>query len=661
MWALRTSSVSISLILTGITPLVHANLWTVNIDESPAPSPEDGPPFSAHASRNHALLPAQICEIVGAYVACVLIVCSLLLTVARRRRREAQIVRMGAVEMVAPTVAFGASPISPKSPNSWYSPRKLQKKMSAPSSTKSVTSLVSPGLDSNASFDLGILEANKAARERELENLYAAALAQEDAKSQITITEGPLSPPIQDEIGISLQQVPSPQQLPRLSTSSRSLARLRPTPSDAATIASPRSPVRAIYPPDSPIPMYPPSPALPSSPLSTQHFHYSQAGYRSPTPPSKPPAAPSLASTIDGPRSIDSWDSNHRGQRKAKKQPRHLDIKTSLQSTHHTPTHDQQRQQGVQAVPLTPRYHNEASVYPEAMTGSDGPTTSAMHERWSHQSSKVDSLERRGETHDGDEYAEAFGEPESRIDQKRDLPPYAPQRKMSDYRQHHNNTSTSSASNATASTLTGALPFRTMAAAQHQQHPQQPPLQHHQHQHLHPYQHHAQQPANPASPPPTKTTYLSLQSRHNHPSATLNRNRQLQPHHQLAAIRTGNTTPFTPFTPRTPYTPYMPFTPITPVTPRLLNRAERRAAERERAERARIGGGGFGVVDEEEGAIGGIGGGGGGGNSGRRMGGRSGVGGGGGGGARIRMTVGAAVVEEEDGVLDEEEMWGVAY
>ena len=147
------------------------DLWVVDIDNGPAPSPEDGPPFSAHATRDRALLPYQIAGIVGSYVATVFILGTLLLTVGRKLRRRAQDMAARPTEMVKPMGrAFDPSPISPLSSSgrSWYSPRKLRSKKSANGSVRSgrsgFSNTRSPGMNSVASFDANVIEADRLQR-----------------------------------------------------------------------------------------------------------------------------------------------------------------------------------------------------------------------------------------------------------------------------------------------------------------------------------------------------------------------------------------------------------------------------------------------------------------------------------------------------------------
>src|ERR1700712_4207764 len=102
-----------ALVLLSLTTYTTADLWSVDIDLSPAPSPEDGPHFSAHASRDKSLLPFQIVGIVGSYLGSVLIIVTLLLTVGRSRRRIAldRAAEARCTEMVKPmNRAFDPSP-----------------------------------------------------------------------------------------------------------------------------------------------------------------------------------------------------------------------------------------------------------------------------------------------------------------------------------------------------------------------------------------------------------------------------------------------------------------------------------------------------------------------------------------------------------------------
>lgn len=331
--------------------LVQAGLWTVDIDNGPGPSPEDGPPLSAHASRNPDLLAGQICGIIGAYLATIFILGSLLLTFGRRLRRAAlSASSLTSVEMVKPSITqFDDSPLSPHSQRSWYSPRRLRKKRSMQGSTRTVSNPSSPAAQSVASFDPGVIEADRVARQQELEHLYAAALAQEAAKSRTTITE---------------EEAPSPEptssrprrQAPRLLTSAPALAHLHLQESQISPV-SPRSPVRAIYPPRSPH-------LQPASPISPMRLDYGQAA----SPRIRMPTSPGAASTRTRTSSFGSQIEGKRprkGLRNLRIQHRHYPSEVSDEEVR---------------TPLTPRYYTDPGVPPSPPPRSEAPTTPGTHD-----------------------------------------------------------------------------------------------------------------------------------------------------------------------------------------------------------------------------------------------------------------------------------------
>ncbi|TKA61761.1 hypothetical protein B0A49_11864 [Cryomyces minteri] len=182
------------LLSTAYPTLALAGFWTVHIENGAAPSPEDGPPLSRTASRDRALLPGQICGILGAYVLFVLIVGTAFLTVGRRLRRTAGTSREApAIEMVKTvTGAFDISPVSPSSSHrtwrAWHSPHSFafgSKKGNAPSLKSVKSNSDSPAINSILSFDNNVIEADKAKRQDEMERLYAAVMAQEDSKFRV--------------------------------------------------------------------------------------------------------------------------------------------------------------------------------------------------------------------------------------------------------------------------------------------------------------------------------------------------------------------------------------------------------------------------------------------------------------------------------------------
>ncbi|TAQ87811.1 hypothetical protein B7494_g3879 [Chlorociboria aeruginascens] len=198
------------------TAIAPPSIWTVDIDNSPAPSPEDGPPASFHASRNPALLPAQIGAIVSAYVLSVLIIGSAILWIGRRLRRETNVpAKPSDVEMVT-TLAkgfnFDPSPISPRSqphPHSrnfsWPSPtEKDRNPYIFPPSTRA------PPAESHPSIDTRVVTADQEMAQQDLEAIYAHVMEQEAAKAQgIILKEIPL--PLRAQNGPAPLPSESPQ------------------------------------------------------------------------------------------------------------------------------------------------------------------------------------------------------------------------------------------------------------------------------------------------------------------------------------------------------------------------------------------------------------------------------------------------------------------
>ncbi|KAJ4324343.1 hypothetical protein N0V94_001403, partial [Neodidymelliopsis sp. IMI 364377] len=196
-----------------------------------APSPEDGPPASAHATRESQRLPYEICGLVGGYVLTVLLWGILLLTVGRKMRRKA-LDPPAALEFeqelkpITSTFQTPASPSSLRSATSWM--RKFKKPESLSGSTP-----VSPVVQSPMSFDQKVLDADKARAQDDMERLYAAVM-DHDAKKhsrQVSREEPvlPTPPTIRHE-----RRRPS-----AISTTQRGLVD-----------SSPVSPIKAIYPPD---------------------------------------------------------------------------------------------------------------------------------------------------------------------------------------------------------------------------------------------------------------------------------------------------------------------------------------------------------------------------------------------------------------------------
>ncbi|KAF1822364.1 uncharacterized protein K489DRAFT_381107 [Dissoconium aciculare CBS 342.82] len=151
-------------------------IWIIDIDNNPAPSPENGPPLSYYATRDMSLLPYQILGIVGGYVLFVLILGSLLLTFARRLRQQA---RRGFdrgvkdTEMTKPPAHVkDHSFMTYKSRDAWGAGKK-----SSAGSTVTVTPVAGHG----ATFDEGIIARDKHKLQAGLADIYGAVFAAEES------------------------------------------------------------------------------------------------------------------------------------------------------------------------------------------------------------------------------------------------------------------------------------------------------------------------------------------------------------------------------------------------------------------------------------------------------------------------------------------------
>ncbi|KAK5706248.1 hypothetical protein LTR97_001235 [Elasticomyces elasticus] len=522
------------------------DLWKVSIWQGPAPAPEDGPPFSAHATRNKDVLPYEIVGIVLSYVVTVIILGILLLTVGRRLRKRAQEMATRPTELVKPMRRqFDPSPISPRSARSWYT-RKLRNKKSATSSIRSGHSNIgSPGMDSVVSFDANVVEADRARRQEEMERLYAAVMAHDDRKSQGEET--------------TIVEVPpdySQKRPPRIMTDNPRLKHLQAPEMSPRSPGTPKSPIRAIYPPDSPVPSMPQSPgspiraeypAMPSSP------QYNQSGELRENRKDR--------SSSLGSKSTIASETMSTGK-KIRKSLRNIKISAPLQDDN---------SDGAR-TPLSPRFYTDPGIPPEPPTARttettdsrNAPTTPGTAKSWRYP--------------DEDEVEQ--------LDEVRALPQAHPNR-LSTFNYHNEaqaitdaasirrdptnpdgSTKTQLTAPTTASNASRPLPFRQLNTALPS--PQTKPQQ----QQFFPLSpmnfHNARQnpvsPHYPFSAGPGQTQFVSPRR------------------DKFGGPRTGLATP---------YSPYMPFTPLTPVTPHLTSRAERKQrAKEERGLR--------GVVTEEE-------------------------------------------------------------
>ena len=544
------------LLSTASTASAFDCLWCVSIDESPAPSPEDGPPFSAHATRDRGRLPYEIVGIIAGYIGSILILGLLLLTVGRTSRKRAQnmTVNTKGTEMVKPMgKTFDPSPISPGSNRSWYSPRKLRGKKSATSSIRSGrTNQLSPGMESTVSFDANVIEADRQKRNEEMERLYAAVMAQDERKATASTTELPSGAPPE----YSRKNPPQLQRLERLQADSTS---------NPASPHTPKSPVRAIYPPDSPMPEgpqsttspiraeYPATPLTPNYPPTPIHSTTQQERQQGHLRPSR-------ERTYSG-GSGRTVDSSASGSKKLRKSLKNIKISAPIVKQ------DDDNSDGAR-TPLSPRFYTDPGIPPEPPTAR---TVDTIGTAVTGDSDYPPTTPGTGRSF---RYGEEYGSDEEQMDEVRDLPQANPQRlsafnygsqaqAITDAASTRRDPTGSSSANkpsqadaiaqanaAAAAAGNGALPFRQY----HWNQPGSP---------YYPYQH-AQ--GNPWSADPTKTTFGPT------PTKTT----------FLDARRPGQAVGMTPRTGQaTPYSPYMPFTPLTPITPHLTTRTERKQREKE--------------------------------------------------------------------------------
>jgi hypothetical protein len=160
----------------------------LNIDWSPAPPPEEGPPLSAGALRDPAFLPAQIGGIVGSYALSLVLVAAILLYLSKKRRialtsgdeeiefddRKAQ----PSLSLERPLSSPRNIIRSPVRNFSYPSPDKEFHPYIFPSPTSANGA---PGVDQ--SVDQRIVAADKIMAQQQLEDIYKYVMEQEEAKA----------------------------------------------------------------------------------------------------------------------------------------------------------------------------------------------------------------------------------------------------------------------------------------------------------------------------------------------------------------------------------------------------------------------------------------------------------------------------------------------
>ncbi|MCJ1280843.1 hypothetical protein MMC26_000160 [Xylographa opegraphella] len=246
------------LLLSDLASARPVNIWAINIDEGPAPSPEDGPPLSASAIRDKAFLPLELGAVFGAYILAIIVIGSAVFTVGRRLRRSAETSpRTLAMEMMKPVKAappsqtnpWGPSPVSPADTKQmWSSPDISRGQAWAGANTHQKQHSVQSSV---VTFNESVIEEDKSKNEIEMARLYAAVMEHDEKKKSRSLTNAqPLSqhPPELQHLRRTTASPPYSPPIPPEPMSPLSPTRAS-TKSPARTItASPQRQTRAIRP-----------------------------------------------------------------------------------------------------------------------------------------------------------------------------------------------------------------------------------------------------------------------------------------------------------------------------------------------------------------------------------------------------------------------------
>ncbi|KAK8170820.1 hypothetical protein BKA80DRAFT_548 [Phyllosticta citrichinensis] len=513
-------------------------------------------PAAKNSLDDKSHLPAQVCGIIGAYLAFVFLVGVSLLTFGRKMRRAVH-ERIDVVK-ANQSNGFELSPMSPGSTarSRWWAPQSPSRLKQAfkrnPGTTNPESVPTSPlsATESMASFDQHFLRNQQEQRQREMEKLYAAVMEHDEERRKQKILES--AEELADEDGIQKAAREAVQSPARLNTNS----------------------------------LYPPSPASPS-PQSPVHAIHSSGGSRRQFsgPPPTLREGQGLGTPQEEPQSLSPrgffsrarTPSYGSSESKPRRSIRNLRISSPIPRFSAAERDEEAR------TPLSPRHYTPGPPpEPPSATTVDTPTTAESLGPF-----RYDDLD-RPPTYYRPEVPQQFAgrrsasspikDPYRTSTNNNSPPPHFPLQTptsptaatvpiLLDRPSHHHPpppalrlaTATHSSRQGppqhSAASSTSTLPFRA----------------------LHP-------DTNPYSPVATKTTVL--ETRHRGGGGGL-----LSPASRLRTPGTAGGG-----VPMTPYSPYMPFTPVTPVTPHLVTRKERKMREKEeRKARGRAG-----VVDEED-------------------------------------------------------------
>lgn len=186
----------------------------LGIDWSPAPAPEDGPPFSAGALRDPKYLPAEIGGIVAAYGLSLVLVAITLLSLAKKRREHLQ-AGNDELDYEQPKSLYGPESPSRATHSQSFHPQVPLRRSGVPNFSypsplntqfddttlppqapyfyPSPTSSVGhPGVD--PSVDQSVVAADREMAQNQLEEMYKHVMEHEDAKQRGVVLDTPVYP-----------------------------------------------------------------------------------------------------------------------------------------------------------------------------------------------------------------------------------------------------------------------------------------------------------------------------------------------------------------------------------------------------------------------------------------------------------------------------------
>ncbi|KAJ2976201.1 hypothetical protein NQ176_g5089 [Zarea fungicola] len=196
---------------------------------APAPAPQDGPPFSAHAVRNRKYLPIEIGAIVGAYAVSLVFVAIGLLSLAKKRREHLLAEDQDEAEAYAAAFEQIHSPLFATNTNSFPLAGKFAEGQVPNFSYKSPTRSVFngtpyihppispaittvPGVD--PLVDQSVVAADREMAQNQLEDMYKHVMEHEEAKEKGIILESPvIGPPTASGRGSTLSKKSKPTSL----------------------------------------------------------------------------------------------------------------------------------------------------------------------------------------------------------------------------------------------------------------------------------------------------------------------------------------------------------------------------------------------------------------------------------------------------------------